>query len=154
MKVAILKNANGTYRGKFHWHDAYDCKGRRQREETYPDADDYELVDLNDLPETQKACGFCFEGLDDVRAVKARYSTQTRPAKAATGAAAASPGGIRPGQAVIVRYPDADKTATYVLHHPSMSAHIGETLPDGAVVVSPRGPVGSALLGHRAGETV
>jgi transcription elongation GreA/GreB family factor len=109
----------------------------------------------NELPERQKACGFCFEGLHDVRAVKARYSTQARSlAKAPTDAAVASPGGIRPGQAVVVRYPDADKTATYVLHHPSMSAHIGETLPDGAVVVSPRGPVGSALLGCRAGETV
>ena len=36
LEVRVLRNADGTYRARFHRHDAYDCAGRRMHEEKHP----------------------------------------------------------------------------------------------------------------------
>lgn len=53
MQVWALRNLDGTFRGKLHRHDSYDCKGRRMYEENYADRGDYVLVDLRSLPGRQ-----------------------------------------------------------------------------------------------------
>jgi len=75
MNVWALRNPNGSFRGKFHRHDSYDCQGRRMYEETYADQDDYVLVDLRELSSRQGACQFecCFQGLADAAAVAGSY---------------------------------------------------------------------------------
>jgi hypothetical protein len=74
MQVWVLRNPNGSFRGKFHRHDAYDCPGKRRGEE---DRNDYVLVEIEELPGHQKACQFgtCFEGRgEDAATVTGRAS--------------------------------------------------------------------------------
>ncbi len=157
VQVAVLQNPNGLPRGKFHRHDAYDCPGRRQREETYASGDDYVLVDLAELPGRQKACQFpcCFAGLPDAAAAAPQYATRTASsAKApASDAAPVSANRVRVGHTVMVCDLDSGKQSTYVLRKGSTSTRSGAP-PGAARVVSPRSPVGSALLGQVVGETV
>jgi hypothetical protein len=101
MQVWALRNADGSFRGKFHRYDSYDCKGRRMYEENYADRGDYVLVDLRDLPGRQGACQFecCFQGLNDATAVVGQYA-ESRVAE--------RPGSLTPSPAVAPR--DLDRT--------------------------------------------
>jgi hypothetical protein len=81
MQVWVLRNANGKFRAKFHHRDSNNCNGRRAHDERWPDKDDYILVDILDLPPSQKACQFpcCFCGLPDQAAVATRHGMADRP---------------------------------------------------------------------------
>ncbi len=75
MQVWVLRDANGKFRAKFHHRESDNCNGRRAHDERWPDQDDYVLVDILDLPRSQKACQFpcCFRGLADQSAVTTRH---------------------------------------------------------------------------------
>lgn len=81
MQVWVLRDASGKFRAKFHDRDSNNCNGRRAHEERWPDRDDYVLVDILDLPPSQKACQFpcCFPGLADQTAVIRHGSVGGRP---------------------------------------------------------------------------
>jgi hypothetical protein len=95
MQAWVLRNANGSFRGKFHRNGSDDCPGRRMYEEKYPDQPDYVLVDIEDLPPYQEACQFecCFQGLPNTDAVAARYGLRGGAERAQRVAPGAGGGG-------------------------------------------------------------
>lgn len=150
MQVRALRNSDGTFRGKFHRHDAYDCAGRRMYEENYVDKDDYVLVDLAELPDHQGACQFecCFKGLADAAAVAGPYA-EGRTRRRATSVAAESPQprGIVTGQQV--EYRDFASGETKRL------AIIGGRRADPSKdEISPETPIARALIGCEVGDVV
>lgn len=150
LEVRVLRNADGTYRARFHRHDAYDCAGRRMHEEKHPDLDDYVLVDIWALSPGQKACQFacCFCGLPDAEAVIAHHGTRGSMRARARAAALPPPTtGLRVGQSVTVRDLASGETK-----HWKIVATIGEEKPAGALAA--QSPIAHALLGHHAGDTV
>src|SRR4051794_25467133 len=103
MQVWALRNPDGTFRGKFHRHDSYDCAGRRMYEENFADKGDYVLVDLTELPRRQGACQFecCFKGSPDANTVARGQAGLTRRRTAPTAAGAPQESrGIAGGQHV------------------------------------------------------
>jgi hypothetical protein len=147
MQVWALRNPSGSFRGKFHRHDSYDCAGRRMYEESYPDQEDYVLVDILNLPPRHGACQFecCFRGLPDAAAVACRYGAilggPPAPARAARPVPAK---GLRIGQRVTYREVHAGKTHTWT---------IVSGAPDRATrEISATSPIASALLGSNAGD--
>ena len=150
MQVWALRNLDGTFRGKLHRHDSYDCKGRRMYEENYADRGDYVLVDLRSLPGWQGACQFecCFQGLRDAATVAAHYpeSRLGTQARAAT-AAKTIPRGISVGQTVVYRDLASGETST--------STIAGDHAVDAAKgEVSSGSPVGRALIDREVGGAV
>ena len=158
MQVWILRNPNGSFRAKFHRQDADDCPGRRRGEEQ---GNVYVLVDIEELPEHQKACQFgtCFEGRgDDAAAVAGRGPGQRETAehgrenRDAPGKLKAQrtnddlsrSQGIAVGQQIEFR--DLDSGKTHRLTIVAGRASAGE--------LSSEAPVGKALLGREPGETV
>ena len=82
----------GSFCGKFHRHDSFDCPGGEGHQESHR-PDDYVLVSLAGLPDHQGACQFDrrFAGLRDAAAVRHGRApatvtrSDTSPAPAPTG---------------------------------------------------------------------
>jgi hypothetical protein len=149
-QVWALRNPDGSFRGKFHRHDSYDCAGRRMYEEKYADREDYVLVNLRELPGRQGACQFecCFHGLKDAAAVAGNYaesriSVQARPAPPP----APPRRGITYGQKVGYQELTSGETKTRTI---SAKERPDPTKQE----ISPRSPVGRALIGHEIGDVV
>jgi hypothetical protein len=149
MQVWALRNPDGSFRGKFHRHDSYDCKGRRMYEETYADKDDYVLVDLRELASRQGACQFecCFQGLTDAGAVAGRYVRgEALPPTAKTARATPSLG-ISSGQTVVFQDLASGQTKTRAI----VSERRAEPSRD---ETSSESPIGRALVGREVGDIV
>ncbi len=154
MKVWILGNPNGSFRGKFHRQDASNCPGRRRGEE---DRDDYVLVDLAEVPDRQKACQFgtCFEGHgSDAAEVTGRAAgreavTRVESSISTSGAKRKEPArtdgkGIGIGQRVEFRDLASQKKDSRILV--AGRASTGE--------LSAQAPIGKAMLGSQIGEII
>lgn len=149
MQVWALRNPRGSFRGKFHRHDSYDCAGRRMYEEKYPDQEDYVLVDILGLPPRHGACQFecCFRGLADAAAVASRYGAMRGGPPAPARAARPAPAkGLGVGQGVTCREVDSGKTLTRTVVNGTPDRSAGE--------ISATSPIASALLGSNAGDRV
>ena len=147
IQVYALRNPNGSFRGKFHRHDSFDCPGRRMYEESHADQDDYVLVSLADLPDHQGACQFdcCFAGLRDAAAV--RHGRAPATVTHSDIPPAAAPTGIRIGQRVEYRVlPFAPPTSRTIVPSRQGSVDQGE--------ISSTAPIAQALVGHHAGDIV
>jgi hypothetical protein len=118
MRVWVLCNPNGTFRGKFHRHDSYDCAGRRMYEEKYPDQEDYVLFDVLQLPPSQGACQFdcCFHGVPDAAAAAAAAGALPGRVEVPTSIPSLShAAGIRTGQQVTYREVASGETKTWTI---------------------------------------
>jgi hypothetical protein len=147
-QVWALRNPNGTFRGKFHRQDSYNCRGRRMYEETYADQDDYVLVDILELSMGQQACQFdcCFQGLRDAAAVAARYGALPgRPVATMSMPAVSQAAGITVGHCVTYREVASGATKTWAI--------VGARRADRAAgQISEASPIAAALLGHAVGD--
>lgn len=160
MRVWVLRNPDGSFRGKFHRRDAIDCPGRRRGEE---DRDDYVLVELEELPDWYEACQFeaCFRGYKDAGAVAGRSRSGSedplesvlRPRRAGPGRYQeehAQPPDSRTGITIGTRVTFRD-----VSTGSETDVTIVAEAPDAAMgEVSASTPVAAALLGREVGDTV
>jgi hypothetical protein len=149
MQVWALRNPDGTFRGKFHRHDSYDCAGRRMYEENYAEKDDYVLVDLAELPGRHGACQFecCFKGQADAAAVADRYLGRGAEQRTPRTIAVPPPRGIRVGAEVPFRDSGTGETK-------SRTIVSGQRADPARGEVSTQSPIGRALLGREVGEIV
>jgi hypothetical protein len=150
MQVWVLRNADGSFRGRFHRYDSYDCAGRRMHEEKYADRDDYVLADIDDLPGHHKACQFecCFQGLPDTAAVAATHGHRGAARRAQQVAERPPrPSGISVGQRVTCRDLGSGETKQWAIVG-------GRRADPSRCEISPESPVARALIGRQVGETV
>jgi hypothetical protein len=150
MQVWVLRNADGSSRGKFHRYDSYNCRGRRMHEEKYADRDDYVLVDIEDLPHHHKACQFecCFQGLPDTAAVAASHGQRGAAGRAPQVAERPPPpSGISVGQRVTCRDLGSGETKQWAIVG-------GRRADPSRCEISPESPVARALIGRQVGEAV
>lgn len=149
VQVWALRNPDGTFRGKFHRHDSYDCAGRRMYEENYAQKEDYVLVDLAELRGRHGACQFecCFKGHADAAAVANRYLGRGAEQRTPRTIAVPPPRGIRVGAEVLFRDSGTGETKSRTIVR-------GQRADPARGEVSTQSPIGRALLGREVGEIV
>jgi hypothetical protein len=151
MRVWVLRNPDGRFRGKFHRHDSHDCRGPRMHEEKHADSDDDVLVDLEELRGSLGACQFecCFAGLPDAAAVAEshRAGAHHRNAPTVANAPRARAGTVVIGSTVSCR----DVASDELKHWEIAGARRGDPARG---EVSPESLIARALVGRCVGETV
>ncbi len=147
MKVWVLRNPDGSFRARFHRHDAFDCPGRRRYEETYPDRGDYVLVDISELPPWHPACQFhtCFAGQETAGDVREPGDRGTGDKVSPRAQASSKPGGITVGQVVECEDLESGERITWTVVDGASDPAAGKVAAGTAI--------GKALLGRRPSDT-